>query len=68
MPLLFGESKIMGYSDDMKDLKFENEEFVKLFWINESRKEFSSILPYAKAIQMKHILEVKVLKSWIEKC
>jgi hypothetical protein len=58
----------MGYSDDMKDLNFEKEDFVKLFWINHNEKQFHSVLPYYKAIQMKHILDIKVLKSWIEKC
>jgi hypothetical protein len=58
----------MGYSDDMKDLKFEREEFVKLFWVNENLKQFNSILPYYKAKEMKQIIDIKVLKSWIEKC
>jgi hypothetical protein len=58
----------MGYSDDMKDLKFEKEEFVKLFWVNENLKQFNSILPYYKAKEMKQIIDIKVLKSWIEKC
>jgi len=58
----------MGYSDDMKDLNFEQTEFVKLFWINENQKQFESVLPYSKAVKMKEILEIKVLKSWIEKC
>jgi hypothetical protein len=58
----------MGYSDDMKDLKFEKEEFVKLFWVNENLKQFNSILPYYKALEMKQIIDIKVLKSWIEKC
>lgn len=56
----------MGYNDDMKDLRYEETEFVKLIWINEDNKQFESILPYSKAVKMKEILEVKVLKTWIE--
>mgnify|MGYP006919333173 FL=1 len=57
-----------GYSDDMRDYDFEKSEFVKLCWINDSNKEFSSILPFDKALKMKEILEVKDLAVWLEKC
>ena len=57
-----------GYSDDMRDYDFEKTEFVKLCWITDSNKEFSSILPFEKALKMKEILEVKDLAVWLEKC
>jgi hypothetical protein len=57
-----------GYSDDMRDYDFEKMEFVKLVWLNDSEKQFSSILPFDKALKMREILEVKKLPVWIEKC
>jgi len=59
---------LTGYSDDMRDYDFEKMEFVKLCWITDSNKEFSSILPFDKALKMKEILEVKDLAVWLEKC
>jgi len=52
----------------MRDYDFEKMEFVKLCWITDSNKEFSSILPFEKALKMKEILEVKDLAVWLEKC
>ena len=52
----------------MRDYDFEKSEFVKLCWINDSNKEFSSILPFDKALKMKEILEIKDLAVWLEKC
>ena len=52
----------------MRDYDFEKMEFVKLCWVNDSNKEFSSILPFEKALKMKEILEVKDLAVWLEKC
>ena len=57
-----------GYNDDMRDYDFEKSEFVKLVWLNDSEKQFSSILPFDKALKMREILEVKKLPVWIEKC